>query len=194
MGKVLSYLGAVAVPLGAGVLLYLWADWSLRRSATPTAVAVLVGIALTLAALGAHNALFRAGGGCLALVLLPAGLAAVWVEVRDASPRTEVVACAVVGEVEVTHHPAFGEGAPRPRTLFHHRVDCPGGYPVEFTAESRAAEDGTIRIAYDPTHRLDPVLASENVSHGSPVIPAALLTLSALTSLITLARGPGREP
>ncbi|MFF9910325.1 hypothetical protein [Streptomyces sp. NPDC013457] len=185
----------MAVPLGAGALLYLWADWSLHRSATPTAVAVLVGVALTVAALVACNALFRAGGGCLAVLLMVAGLAAVWVEVRDSSPRSEVVACAVVGEVRVTHHPSFGEGAPRPRTLFHHTVDCPGGYPAEFTAESRAAsEGGTIRIAYDPTHRQDPVLASENVSPGSPVIPTVLLTLSALTSLITLARRPGRAP
>ncbi|MEU7111959.1 hypothetical protein [Streptomyces sp. NPDC046182] len=193
MGKVLSYLGAVVVPLGAGALLYLWADWSLRGSATPTGVAVLVGLAILGAALVAHNALFREGGGCLAALLILAGLAAVWVEVRDSSTRSEVVSCVVVGKVGVTHHPTFGEGAPEPKRLFHHTVDCPGGYPAEFTAETRAAsEGGRIRIAYDPTHRLDPVLASENVPRGSPVIPAVLLALSALASVITIAGEGGK--
>ncbi|MFG2642964.1 hypothetical protein ACGFYP_18605 [Streptomyces sp. NPDC048370] len=190
MGKALSYLGAVVVPLGTGALLYLWADGSLGGGAgTPTAIAVLVGLALTVAALVAHNALFREGGSCLGALLMVAGLAAVWVEVRDSTTRDEVVACVVVGKVRVTHYPTFGEGAPRPKTLFHHPLDCPGGYPSEFGAEEKVADEGgKVRIAYDSARRMDPVLESENVPRGSPWIPAALLTLAAAASVVAIAR------
>ncbi|MFI8517089.1 hypothetical protein ACIGEZ_04545 [Streptomyces sp. NPDC085481] len=188
-GKVPSLLGAVLVPAAAGLLLHLWAGWSMHSPVRiPTLFAVLVGLVLTAAALGAHNALFREGGSVLAAVLLVAGLAAVWVEARDSAVRGAVVECVVVGRVKVTEHPAFGEGAPAAKTLYHHTLTCPGGYPSEFSAEQKAGDAGSpVRIAYDPAHRMDPVLASDNVSRGSLVIPSVLLFLCAALSVLAVA-------
>ncbi|MGW4159145.1 hypothetical protein [Streptomyces sp. NPDC004788] len=196
--KVVSYAGAVLVPAGAGVLLHSWASWTmLRTTSVPMAVAVLVGLLLTVIALAAHNALFREGGSILALLLLVAGLGSVWVEARDSRVRGAVVSCVVVGKPKGVFHETFGEDAPSSYWIFHHTLDCEGGYPSEFTARERVGEPGaTVRIAYDPTHRLDPVLAKDNVSTGSPVLPSVLLTLCAVATVVTVARegrsGPTR--
>ncbi|MEU8761054.1 hypothetical protein [Streptomyces sp. NPDC048659] len=194
MRKTLSYAGAVLVPGGAGLLLHRWAGWTMHSPVRlPAAVALLAGLGLAVAALFAHDALFREGGSVAAALLLVAGLGAVWVEARDSRIRAEVVECVVAGEVTVTYHPTFGEGAPAEKTLYHHPLSCPGGYPTQFTAERRVAEEnGTVRIAYDPAHRMDPVLESENVAHGSLVLPSALLLLSAGLSVAALA-AEGRE-
>ncbi|MEV4424154.1 hypothetical protein AB0K23_02015 [Streptomyces sp. NPDC049602] len=194
MGKAVPYAGALLVPAVAGALLWQWAGWNLRSPhGLPTVLAVGGGLALTAAALLAHNALFREGGSIAAAVLILAGLTAVWVEARDSAVRGAVADCVVVGEVRVTHHPTFGEGAPPAKTLYHHTLDCVGGYPTEFSAEERiAATGGAVRIAYDPAHRMDPVLARDNEDHGSPVIPASLLVLSAALSVAAIA-GEGRD-
>jgi hypothetical protein len=194
MGKAVPYAGAVLVPAVAGTLLWQWAGWNLRSPhGLPTVLAVAGGLALTAAALLAHNALFREGGSIAAAVLILAGLTAVWVEARDSAVRGAVADCVVVGEVRVTHHPTFGEGAPAAKTLYHHTLDCAGGYPTEFSAEERIAEPGgAVRIAYDPAHRMDPVLARDNKDHGSLVIPASLLVLSAALSVTAIA-GEGRD-
>lgn len=199
MGKTLSYLryvGAVLVPVGAGVLLHLWAGWSMHSPVRlPTVLALLAGLGLTAVALFAHNALFREGGSIAAALLLVAGLGSVWVEARDSRIRAEVVECVVTGKAKVTEHPTFGEGAAAEKTLFHHPLSCPGGYPSEFTAERRIAEPGkTVRIAYDPAHRMDPVLESENVAHGSLVVPSVLLLLSALLSGVAIAGEEWEDP
>ncbi|MFF7811110.1 hypothetical protein ACFZCF_04190 [Streptomyces sp. NPDC007945] len=189
MGRVLTYAGAVAVPLGAGVLLHLWGSWSLRSPlGTPTALAVLVGLALAGLAAAAHNALFREGGSVLALVLLLAGLGAVWIEARDSRVRGATVECVVAGKVRVTDHPTFGEGAPQPKRLYHHPLDCPGGYPKEFAWEEKLGDTGKqLTIAYDPARRMDPVPAAENVARGSLVVPAVLLLLAAALSVTAVA-------
>ncbi|MFC8505576.1 hypothetical protein ACFU3J_01730 [Streptomyces sp. NPDC057411] len=194
MRKTLSYPGAVLVPVGAGLLLHLWAGWSMHSPVrVPTVVALLAGLALTAVALLAHNALFREGGSIFAALLLLAGLGSVWVEARDSRIRAEVVECLISGRVTVTRHPTFGEGAPAEKTLYHHPLSCPGVYPTRFTAEHRIGEQGkTVRIAYDPAHRMDPVLESENVAHGSLVLPSVLLLLSAALSTVALA-AEGRE-
>ncbi|MFE5298567.1 hypothetical protein [Streptomyces sp. NPDC056632] len=194
MTKTVSYAGAVLVPAGAGVLLHLWAGWSMHSPVRlPTVLALLAGLALAGVALFAHDALFREGGSILAAVLLLAGLGAVWVEARDSRIRAEVVACVVAGEPRTTFHPTFGEGAPSEKRLYHHPVSCDGGYPPEFTAEKRIGGAGTkVDIAYDPAHRMDPILAEDNVAHGSLVVPSVLLTLSAALSALALA-GEGRE-
>ncbi|ROQ32383.1 hypothetical protein EDD98_1366 [Streptomyces sp. PanSC19] len=197
MRKAVPYAGALLVPAVAGTLLWRWADRSLRSPhGLPTVLALVGGLALTAVALLAHNALFREGGGIAAVVLLLAGLTAVWVEARDSAVLGAVTDCVVVGEVRVTHHPTFGEGAPAPKTLYHHTLDCVGGYPAEFSAEERiAGPGGAVRIAYDPDRRMDPVLARDNESHGSPVIPTSLLVLSAALSVTAIARegdGEGR--
>ncbi|MFI8421466.1 hypothetical protein [Streptomyces sp. NPDC085460] len=180
-GKALAYAGAVAVPLGAGVLLHLWTGWAARSPlGVPNALAD--GGALVLAALAvvALNGLFRAGGSILALVALLAGLGAVWVEARDSRVRGATVECLVVGKVRVTDHPTFGEGAPEPKRLYHHTLDCPGGRPAELSWERKLGEPGKpVRIAYDPARRMDPVPAEENVARGAPYVPAALLLLAA---------------
>ncbi|WP_030762275.1 hypothetical protein [Streptomyces griseus] len=196
MGRVLAYAGAVAVPLGAGVLLHLWGTWSMRSPlGAPAALAVLVGLVLAGIAAAAHDALFREGGSVLALVLLLAGLGAVWIEARDARVRPETVRCVVVGKVRVTDHPTFGEGAPEAKRLYHHTLDCPGGHPEEFAWEEKLGEAGeSVGIAYDPAGRMDPVPAAENVARGSLVVPAALLLLSAALSTAALAaEGTGRR-
>lgn len=189
MGRVLAYTGAVAVPLGAGVLLHLWGSWSMRSPlGTPTALAVLVGLVLAGLAVAAHNALFREGGSVLALILLLAGLGAVWIEARDSRVRGATVECAVVGKVRVTDHPTFGEGGPEPKRLYHHTLDCPGGYPERFAWEEKLGEAGKrLTIAYDPARRMDPVPADENVARGSLVIPAVLLVLAAALSVTAVA-------
>ncbi|MET9955640.1 hypothetical protein ABZ135_29395 [Streptomyces sp. NPDC006339] len=189
MRRALAYLGAVLVPSGAGLLLHLWAGWSMRSPVrVPTLIAVLAGLALTGVALLAHDALFREGGSLAAVVLLVAGLAAVWVEARDSRIRAEVVTCEITGKARATYHPTFGEGAPSDKWLYHHPLDCPGGYPSEFTAEERIGEAGkTVRIAYDPAHRMDPILEKDNVAHGSPVVPSVLLALSAVLSVVAVA-------
>ncbi|MFF2776915.1 hypothetical protein ACFVU3_18635 [Streptomyces sp. NPDC058052] len=186
--RALSYAGAVAVPLGAGVLLHLWASWSMRSPlGVPTAPAVGVGLALAALAAVAHNALFREGGTVLALVVLLAGLGAVWIEARDSRVRGATVECVVVGKVRVTDHPTFGEGAPEAKRLYHHTLDCPGGYPEEFSWEGKLGEAGKpVRIAYDPARRMDPVPAGENVARGAPYVPAALLLLAAGLSVASL--------
>ncbi|MEU3604198.1 hypothetical protein AB0E83_01825 [Streptomyces sp. NPDC035033] len=196
-GKALSYAGAVAVPLGAGVLLHLWAGWSTRNPlGVPTALAVLVGLVLAGAAALAHDALFRRGGGVLALVVLLAGLGAVWVEARDSRVRGATVSCVVVGKVRVTDHPTFGEGAPAAKRLYHHVLDCPGGRPKEFSWERKLGAAGApVRIAYDPAGRMDPVPADENVARGALHVPAGLLLLAAALSVASLrheltGRGP----
>ncbi|MFF0554513.1 hypothetical protein ACH4ZU_15585 [Streptomyces sp. NPDC020472] len=199
MRKAVSYAGALLVPAVAGTLLWWWADRSLRSPhGLPAVLALGGGLLLTAAALLAHNALFREGGGVAAAVLILAGLTAVWVEARDSAVRGAVADCVVVGEVRVTHHPTFGEGAPPAKTLYHHTLDCVGGRPTEFSAEERIAEPGgRVRIAYDPDHRMDPVLARDNEPHGSPVIPASLLVLSAALSVLAIARegrGEGLSP
>ncbi|MFE0647811.1 hypothetical protein ACFVZH_04350 [Streptomyces sp. NPDC059534] len=196
MGKTVPYAGALLVPAVAGALLWRWADWSLRSPhGLPTALAVAGGLALTAVALLAHNALFREGGSIAAAVLIVAGLTAVWVEARDSAVRGAVADCVVVGKARVTHHPTFGEGAPAAKTLYHHTLDCVGGYPTEFSAEERIAEPGgAVRIAYDPAHRMDPVLEGRNKAHGSPVVPTSLLALSAALSAAAIAReGRGEE-
>ncbi|MFJ5829926.1 hypothetical protein [Streptomyces sp. NPDC093089] len=196
MGKALPYAGALLVPALAGTLLWTWADRSLRSPhGLPTALGVAGGLALTAAALLAHNALFREGGSIAAAVLMLAGLTAVWVEARDSAVRGAVADCVVLGEVKVTHHPTFGEGAPEARTLYHHTLDCAGGYPTDFSAEERIGSSGTaVRIAYDPAHRMDPVLERQNKAHGSPVVPASLLALSAALSAVAISReGRGEE-
>ncbi|MFB6837404.1 hypothetical protein [Streptomyces sp. NPDC056361] len=196
MGKAVPYAGALLVPALAGTLLWTWADRSLRSPhGLPTALGVAGGLVLTAAALLAHNALFREGGSIAAAVLVLAGLTAVWVEARDSAVRGAVTDCVVVGEVEVTHHPTFGEGAPEAKTLYHHTLDCAGGYPTEFSAEERIGSSGTaVRIAYDPAHRMDPVLERRNKAHGSPVVPASLLALSAVLSVVAISReGRGEE-
>ncbi|MFD8014959.1 hypothetical protein [Streptomyces sp. NPDC058955] len=186
--RALSYAGAVAVPLGAGALLHLWAGWSTRSPlGVPTALAVLVGLVLAGAAALAHDALFRAGGGVLALVVLLAGLGAVWIEARDSRVRGATVSCVVVGRVRVTDHPTFGEGAPEAKRLYHHTLDCPGGGPKEFSWERKLGDSGTpVRIAYDPAGRMDPVPADENVARGAPFVPAGLLLLAAGLSVASL--------
>jgi len=191
--KVLSAHGAALVAAGAGVLLHLWESWSMRSPVrVPTAVAVLAGLALTAAAVLALNALFREGGSILAVVLLVLGLAAVWVEARDSRVRGAEVACVVVGKVEVTQHPTFGEGAPEPKTLFHHTLDCDGGYPKRFSAEERIGDAGTpVRLAIDPAHRMDPILARDNRARGSLVLPSLLLALAATAGAVTIAREGG---
>ncbi|MFE5794366.1 hypothetical protein ACFQ8C_17520 [Streptomyces sp. NPDC056503] len=188
-GRLLAYAGAVAVPLGAGALLHLWGSWSLRSPlGTPTALAVLVGLVLAGLAVAAHNALFREGGSVLALVLLLAGLGAVWVEARDSRVRGATVECMVVGKVRVTDHPTFGEGAPVAKRLYHHALDCPGGYPEEFSWERKLGEAGKrLRIAYDPARRMDPVPADENVARGALFVPVGLLLLAAGLSAAALA-------
>lgn len=197
MRKALSYAGAGLVPVGAGVLLHLWAGWSMHSPVRiPTALALLGGLGLTAVALLAHNALFREGGSVIAALLLVAGLGSVWVEARDSRIRAEVVACVISGRTTVTHHPTFGEGAAAEKTLYRHPLDCPGAYPTHFTAEHKIGEPGkTVRIAYDPAHRMDPVLESENVAHGSLVLPSVLLLLSAALSGVAVAGegGAGRE-
>ncbi|MFI8822447.1 hypothetical protein [Streptomyces sp. NPDC053431] len=197
MAKTLSYAGAVLVPAGAGVLLHLWAGWSMRSPVrVPTALALLAGLALTGLALFAHNALFREGGSVVAVVLLVAGLGAVWVEARDSRIRAEVAECVITGKARATFHPTFGEGAPSEKWLYHHPLDCDGGYPSEFTAERRVGDAGRkVRIAYDPAHRMDPVLAEDNVSHGSLAVPSVLLTLcAALSALAIVGEGRGESP
>ncbi|MGW6565629.1 hypothetical protein [Streptomyces sp. NPDC054975] len=195
-GKPLTALGVLVVTFGAGWLTYRWADWSLRSEAgTPRFVALLGGVVLAAVALVALGALFRETGAAVGfgLFLLVLGLGAVWVEVADSTTRSEVVTCAVVGKVRTSHHPTFGEGAPKDKTLFHYELDCPGGLFPEFSSETKAeVEDGKIRVAYDPSRRMDPILASENLAIGSPVIPTILLALSALASLIAVV-GEGRE-
>ncbi|WP_157856427.1 MULTISPECIES: hypothetical protein [Streptomyces] len=193
-GKAVPYAGALLVPAAAGTLLWVWAGWSLRSPhGLPTALGVAGGVALTAAALLAHNALFREGGGIAAAVLILAGLTAVWVEARDDAVRGAVTDCVVVGKVRVTHHPTFGEGAPSAKTLYHHTLDCAGGYPADFSAEERIGSSGTaVRIAYDPAHRMDPILERRNKAHGSPVVPAVLLALSAALSAVAIAK-EGRE-
>ncbi|MFJ3905730.1 hypothetical protein [Streptomyces sp. NPDC090025] len=193
----LAYPGALLVPFGSGWLLYRWATWSMHSSAVPTFVSIAVGLALTVVALLALGVLFRASGSIFALVLLFLGLASVWVEARDARVRPEVVDCVVVGKVTVTEHPTFGDGAPESKTLFHHTLDCVGGYPRDFAAEEKIGDDGTkTRIAIDPDRRLDPVLARDNKAIGSPVIPTVVLSLAALLTVVTLVREgrPGRDP
>ncbi|MGW3370707.1 hypothetical protein [Streptomyces hydrogenans] len=191
MGKarVLTYAGAVAVPFGSGTLLHLWGGWSMRSPlGTPTALAVLVGLVVAGLAVAAHNALFREGGSVLALVLLLAGLGAVWIEARDSRVRGETVECVVVGKVRVTDHPTFGEGAPEAKRLYHHTLECPGGYPAAFSWEERLGEAGKpIRIAYDPARRMDPVPADENVARGALFVPAGLLLLATVLSVAALA-------
>ncbi|MER5735111.1 hypothetical protein ABT117_05465 [Streptomyces sp. NPDC002262] len=188
-GRVLAYAGAVAVPFGSGALLHLWAGWSMRSPlGTPTALAVIVGLVLAGLAVAAHDALFREGGSVLALVLLLAGLGAVWIEARDSRVRGETVECVVVGKVRVTDHPTFGEGAPEAKRLHHHALDCPGGRPKEFSWEEKLGEAGeSIRIAYDPAGRMDPVPAGENVARGALYVPAGLLLLAAGLSVAALA-------
>ncbi|MFJ3585107.1 hypothetical protein ACIPPS_23170 [Streptomyces sp. NPDC090127] len=193
----MAALGVLVVPLGAGWLTYLWADWSLRGgTGTPRFVALLGGIVLAAVALAALGALFRETGTAagFGLFLLVLGMGAAWVEVADSTTRSEVVSCAVVGKVRQSHHPTFGEGAPQAKTLYHYELDCPGGLFPEFSSETKAdpegavdGEGGRIRVAYDPDRRMDPVLASENVAIGSPVIPTILLALSALASLVAIA-------
>ncbi|MEV7276084.1 hypothetical protein [Streptomyces sp. NPDC093111] len=198
MRKTLSYLGAVLVPVGAGILLHLWAGWSMHSPVRlPAALALLAGLGLAVGALFAHNALFREGGtaAIVAALLLLAGLGSVWVEARDSRIRAEVVECLVSGPTTVTHHPTFGEGAPAEKTLYHHPLSCPGGYPSEFAAERAVAEQGkTVRLAYDPAHRMDPILESDNVAHGSLVLPSVLLLLSAALSVLALAAEDRDEP
>ncbi|MFJ7065573.1 hypothetical protein [Streptomyces sp. NPDC101115] len=204
MRKALSYAGALLVPTAAGVLLHLWAGWSMRSPVRiPTSAAVLAGLVLTAVALLAHNSLFREGGGAdvFAVCLLVAGLGSVWVEARDSRVRGAVADCVVAGKVTVTRHPTFGEGAPRPKQLFHHPLDCDGGYPKEFSAEEKIGDRGKpVRIAYDPAHRMDPVLASRNTAHGSLVLPSVLLGLCAAASAYAIAaegrgdRVSGRAP
>ncbi|MFI8965608.1 hypothetical protein ACIGO8_26255 [Streptomyces sp. NPDC053493] len=190
MRKVLSYAGTVLVPFGAGALLHLWAAWSMRSPVRlPTAVAVLVGLVLAAAALFAHNALFRDGGtgGIVAMLLLVAGLGAVWVEARDSRVRGEVAECVITGKATATYHPTFGEGAPSEKWLYRHPLDCDGGYPTEFKAEERIGDKGkTVRIAYDPAHRMDPVLEKDNVARGSLVFPSVLLALCAAVSALSI--------
>ncbi|MGW5420682.1 hypothetical protein [Streptomyces sp. NPDC003943] len=190
MPKVVSYAGAVLVPAGAGVLLYLWASWSMLRSTSvPVAVALVVGVLLAGVALALHNALFREGGSIVAVLLLVAGLGSVWVEARDSRVRGATVECVVVGKPKAVFHETFGEDAPPSYWLYHHTLDCQGGYPSDFTARERIAEPGApVRIAYDPEHRMDPVLAKDNVSTGSPVVPSVLLTLCAALTAATIAR------
>ncbi|AJF65243.1 hypothetical protein [Streptomyces vietnamensis] len=194
MGKAVAYAGALLVPAVAGTLLWRWADWNLRSPhGLPTVLAVGGGLVLAAVALLAHDALFREGGSIAAVVLILAGLTAVWVEARDSTVRGAVADCVVVGKVRVTHHPTFGEGAPAAKTLYHHTLDCVGGYPDKFSAEERIAEPGgPVRIAYDPAHRMDPILARDNKAHGSPVIPVSLLALSAALSVVAIA-GEGRD-
>ncbi|MEV5969885.1 hypothetical protein [Streptomyces sp. NPDC051921] len=184
MRKTLPYAGSVLVPAGAGVLLHLWAGWSMHSPVRlPTALALLAGLALTGVALLAHNALFREGGSVIAAVLLVAGLGSVWVEARDSRIRAEVAACVITGKARATYHPTFGEGAPGEKWLYHHPLDCDGDYPTEFTAEKRIGDAGKkVDIAYDPARRMDPVLAEDNVSHGSLVVPSILLALCAALS------------
>ncbi|MFG3345440.1 hypothetical protein ACGF1Z_10295 [Streptomyces sp. NPDC048018] len=194
MTKTVSYAGAVLVPAGAGVLLHLWAGWSMHSPVrVPAVLALLAGLALAGLALFAHDALFREGGSIVAAVLLVAGLGAVWVEARDSRIRAEVAACEITGEARMTYHPTFGEGAPGEKRLYHHPLVCDGGYPSDFTAEKRIGAAGTkVDIAYDPAHRMDPILAEDNVAHGSLVVPAVLLTLCAALSGLALA-GEGRR-
>ncbi|MEU7012265.1 hypothetical protein [Streptomyces sp. NPDC046385] len=196
MRKTLSYAGAVLIPVGAGVLLHLWAGWSMHSPVRlPAVLALLAGLGLAAVALFAHNALFREGGSIAAALLLLAGLGSVWVEARDSRIRAEVVECLVAGKVTKTYHPTFGEGAPAEKTLYHHPLSCPGAYPSEFTAERKVGEQGkTVRIAYDPAHRMDPILASDNVAHGSLVLPSVLLLLSAALSAVALAMEGREEP
>ncbi|GGY30708.1 hypothetical protein [Streptomyces omiyaensis] len=188
-GRVLAYAGAVTVPLGSGALLHLWGSWSMRSPlGTPAALAVLVALVLAGLAVAAHHALFREGGSVLALVLLLAGLGAVWIEARDSRVRGATVECVVVGKVRVTDHPTFGEGAPEPKRLYHHALDCPGGHPREFAWERKLGGAGeTVAIAYDPARRMDPVPADENVARGSLFLPGALLLLAAGLSVAALA-------
>ncbi|MFD9801135.1 hypothetical protein [Streptomyces sp. NPDC059071] len=189
--KALSYAGALLVPAAAGVLLHLWAGWSMRSPVRiPTFAAVLAGLVLTAAALFALDALFREGRGAsvLAVCLLVGGLGAVWVEARDSRVRGAVADCVVAGKVTVTLHPTFGEGAPLPKRLFHHPLDCEGGYPSRFSAEEKIGDPGKpVRIAYDPARRMDPVLASRNTAHGSLVLPSVLLGLCAAVSVLAIA-------
>ncbi|MEU2232702.1 hypothetical protein [Streptomyces vietnamensis] len=183
MGKAVPYTGTLLVPAVAGWLLWRWTGLNL-----PGVLTLGGALALTAAALLAHNALFREGGSIAAAVLIVAGLTAVWVETRDSEVRDAVADCVVVGKVRVTQHPTFGEGAPEAKTLYHHTLDCVGGYPTEFSAEERIAEPGgAVRIAYDPAHRMDPILARDNQAHGSPVIPVSLLALSAALSAVAIA-------
>ncbi|MFF9144245.1 hypothetical protein ACF1BN_05230 [Streptomyces sp. NPDC014861] len=186
--RALSYAGAVAVPLGAGVLLHLWTGWATRSPlGLPNALVDGVGLLLAALAVVALDGLFRAGGSILALVVLLAGLGAVWVEARDSRVRGATAECVVVGKVRVTEHPTFGEGAPRPKRLHHHTLDCPGGYPAEFSWERKLGEPGKpVRIAYDPARRTDPVPAEENVARGAPFVPAALLLLAAALAAASL--------
>ncbi len=175
MGKAVPYAGALLVP-AAGTLLWPWAGWG--PHGLPTVLAVGGGLVPTAAALLAHDAPFREGGGIAAAVLIPAGLMAVRVEARDSAVRGAVADRVVVGEVRVTRHPTSGGGAPPAKTLYHHTLDRVGGRPTEFSAEERiAGTGGTVRIAYDPAHRMGPVLERDDQAHGSPVVPASLPAL-----------------
>ncbi|MGW4052946.1 hypothetical protein ACWENA_19145 [Streptomyces sp. NPDC004779] len=187
-GGALSYAGAVAVPLGAGVLLHLWTGWATRSPlGLPNVLVDGVGLVVAALAVVALNGLFRAGGSILALVVLLAGLGAVWVEARDSRVRGATAECLVVGKVRITDHPTFGEGAPEPKRLYHHTLDCPGGYPEEFSWERQLGEPGKpVRIAYDPARRMDPVPAEENIARGAPFVPAALLLIAAALTAASL--------
>ncbi|NXY98158.1 hypothetical protein HYE82_28070, partial [Streptomyces sp. BR123] len=177
-----------AGPLLAAGAVYGWAHWCFTGASAPSAGIALAGggtlIALLCAVYWTAVAGTRGFFGAVALAL--ALLAAVAAADRVAA-RSEVALC-VVRAVESTVQQSYGEGAPGPKTVHRHTLDCPGGYPSELKDDRRAAPVGSeVRVAHDPRRRVAPEAEGRTSPWGSALSTAVLL---AVATVIAASRQP----
>ncbi|MFF8604619.1 hypothetical protein ACF06X_01650 [Streptomyces sp. NPDC015346] len=177
-----------AVPGGAAALLYAWAAWCFGGPSSPsTTVAVSVGGALVLGAGVTYFLLVDGNTGFFGALALIGGLLLTVAVADQAASRGETATC-VVTKIREELRKSVGEGGAE-KTLYHHTLRCPGGYPSSLGAEDRrvAPEGGEVRVAYDAERRVAPAVEGSS----SPWRPA-LLALP-LLALATAGAARGRR-
>ncbi|QES06158.1 hypothetical protein DEJ44_11330 [Streptomyces venezuelae] len=161
---------ATILPAACTVAVYAWAVWCFGSPAAPsTTVAVAVGAAAILVAAVAYYLLVDGVVGFWGALALTGGLLLAVASADQSAGRSAVADCVVV-RVWAETRESFGEGGAE-KTLHHHTLRCPGGYPATLAEDRRVAPDGgTVRVAYDPRRRVGPAVEGST----SPWRPALL--------------------
>lgn len=127
---------ATILPAACTVAVYAWAVWCFGSPAAPsTPVAVAVGAAAILVAAVAYYLLVDGVVGFWGALALTGGLLLAVASADQSAGRSAVADCVVV-RVWAETRESFGEGGAE-KTLHHHTLRCPGGYPATLAEDRR---------------------------------------------------------